>query len=462
MKKFLIHTVAIAALTFTLCACGSDDNEGEGGGSVDEPTEPIAPSGEMEQMTPIESKEFLDNTAKEAINKFRAADQKEFITTCSYFSEHYGYYDFPYDFGFDDEDERVEDASAPGKYMKALARAMESADVSRAAASTVTYVCDLDLAKCKGIYEPVGGSWKRTGDSNDVIFRFTDGAGKACELKAQFTGGTIDGQVTGSESYVDWDDEKNELVEYDVEYVYNYRLPKDLNVTLTSGGTSLANIHLVSDINVEGHSMNIDANITVQNIIANARIEGNDNRINQNTSMTVSGETFMTSIATVNGSNLCNPDFYGVMSEDDVVKLLKNGNVTVSLLDKVRVDATVNYTAALNDAMLGGMYFDSWDFDDNQAAAEKAVKATVNALNDNVKAEVRYNNKQTVQATILWKYIFNDYGYGWEYEIEPLLKFDADGTTYSFEEYFETGFAGIEDNLAGLVQTYEKVWESVK
>ena len=45
----------------------------------------------------------------------------------------------------------------------------------------------------------------------------------------------------------------------------------------------------------------------------------------------------------------------------------------------------------------------------------------------------------------------------WDIEVVPVIAF-PDGTTYEFEEYFETGFDGVASVFENLVDSYYRLW----
>lgn len=448
-KKHFFNYAVAAACVLMLSAC--DDKK------ADEPDVTDDLKGEMEQMTPAESKKFLEETANEVLGKFRAADQRDIIALAAYFEEEYGDLDAPREFVVDESEE----GSLPGYYVRQLAKAVQTGDASRAGAAAIVYTYSLDVEKYRGIYEPLATRWSKVADSKDIVFRFSDQDGKQCELKAAM-GSYQDNSVSTEYEDEYYDFETGTYVEYVEGNVYKFRTPKDMTVTLTCGGKELSSSKVNSDISVAGHSVGVTANVKVANIDAAVKITGTDSQIAMTASFSVSGEQIVSSSATVKGTHLCDFDYLSKMDpddENDMMTLLQSGEAMVSVLNKVRTDATVKYNRSVYKALNGG--WDNYEYD-TQSEAERDVKSAVEALNNNVTATVHYNNKETVQATLFWKYIFDDYSYGWYYEIEPLIKFASDGTTYSFDEYFERGFTSVEDLWDSLLKSYEKVWESSK
>lgn len=447
MKKFGMFMVVCAAMIFASCKDNNDNNE---------PETPSDPSGEVELMTPTESKKYIEETASEFMDKFRAADQKELMALARFVGEEYGELEFPENFEIEEE----KFGNVPN-YIRKMAKALAAGDASRAGAAAIEYTYTLDFTKFTGIYEPGVYEWVKTGNSSDVVFRFKDENGAPCELKAAMAGGNSEGSFV-SDTWVDWDYVNGGRVEYDAQDVVKFKIPKEVTVTLTKAGTNICEAKVNSNIDVKGHNFNVLTNVRAMNITAAAKFDGNDNKVEMSASFGVSGQTLVTSTATLNGSKLCDIDHYIAMDgdEDDMLAMLHNGTAAVSVLNKIRIDADLTYNRDIYLANEGD--WSSWDYN-SKTEAEDAVKKAVESLNKYISAKVRFKNAVTQQASLIWKYQFDSWGSNsWEYYVEPLMKFDADGSTYGFEEYFENGFAGVQDQFESLIKSYKKVWESVR
>ena len=444
-KKTLVQRIATIVAAVAVTACGSDNPDG--------PEEIEDIKGEMEELSPTESKKFLRDAAEEFMAKFQAADQREIITLASYFEETYGELDAPKEFEVEPTESRL-----LKDFFRGMKEAFSQGSPSRAGSAAIVYTYSLNADMFKGVYEPGSRRWTRTESSNDVVFRFKDATGATCEVKAVVSATTSDGQV-------DYTDEGYEYGDYKVDdekYVYKFRIPTDATVTVTCGGNTLVTARVVSQIDVDGHTMSVTSNVSAANIESAVKVDGNDSQVSSSTSLSVSGETLVTGQASVTGSRLCDYTAYRDMEdEDDAIAMFKTGTAVVSVLNKVRVDAEGTYNRSVYKAI------ENQDYDySSQSEAEKAAGNAIDALNDKIKAEVRYNNKETVQATVAWKYKLDDWhssynSYYW-YNLDPVLKFKADDTTYSIEEYFENGFASVTDEWETLQRSYEKVWESVR
>lgn len=448
-KKFSYLSVC-AVLAFGAYSCSDSDPD-----DPQKPDTPDEPSGTMEILTPAQSKQFLESTATDFLNKFRAADQRQLIELAAYAGEKYGDLEAPEEFEISPVN--------PAKMIGALAKAFSHADASRAGTVIFEYTYKLDFSQFTGIYVPGRDSWVKQGDSKDIIFRFDDAKGNKCELKATAAGGASEVNFKDYDYDYDYDYSNDDYTEY--EYISNFevKIPKNLTITLTAGSTTLIDAKVVSDINVKGHRCTIDADITVANLKALAKIEGNDSKATQTSSFSVSGETILSSSASLNGNHLCDIDYFEKNEDDDelAIKVLTNGKATASVLNKVSIDADVTFNADVFEALEGDWY--SWNYN-SKAEAQAAAQAAAKTLEKYLKTKVRYNNTTTEQASLTWGVAFDeDYWYDyWECYLEPLLKFKSDGSTYSFEEYFEKGFGSVEDLFEDILDNYERVWKNAQ
>lgn len=430
MKNYF-NFLLCTALTFSVVSCSDKD---------DEPN--IDGKGTMEQYTPEQSKKYLEETASEAMNMLNPDDQKAVIELCSFFSDVYGDYSFPENFEIENE----ADKSNTKHFMQGMANAASHADVAAMSRYVTEYIYSIDFDKFKGVYEPNKRheEWEKSEDSNDIIFRFDNATGATCELK-------ISGSSKYSSGTIDWADESDY---YTDSYVVDFKLPTEITLSLKEDKTELISGKINSEINVKGHAFNLNVNLTVANIHVEAKMSGTDANVSEFITSTVGGKQFIISKANVTGNHLCDVSFYDNNFGDDydndenkaLSQLLKEGKATVNLINKVSVDGTFTASDAL------------WDALDLYAESSSEAQSYVTALNNSIKATVRYNNTTTEQASVIWEYAPNDWD---EYDIEPLLLF-PDKTTYHFTDYFESGFTSVENLWNSLTRKYKAVWNSVR
>ena len=446
MKTKLLNLALVALLSAGMMACSDKKSEGAGGG---EPEQPGDVSGSMEELSPLESKKFLEGTANEFIEAFQAKDQKALIDLCAYFGENYGHLAAPDNFTIDEREEIIE--SNPGYFMRGLMETFGNGNPTRAASTLIQYFYTLDFDKFKGIYENGTSKWVQTGSSNDIIFRFPGNGGQSCELVAKLSGSNSEGEIViTDEDY--WYDEV-------YEDHYSFKIPKEIDVTLTQGGTALVTGKLYSDLDVKSHKYSVNVNLTAMNVNAAYRIDANDSQVSGSASLTVSGKNLISSSAKINGNKLCDIDNYLSMdmeTGDALASLLKSGEASMSVLNKVRVDAKATYNTALYEAFATD--YDDYEFD-SKYDAEKAIEKAIDTIEKNVEALVRYNNKETVQAKLVWGYEEESYGYWWQYRLVPQMQFISDGSVYDFGKYFSSGFSSVESAWQDLLESYQKVWE---
>ena len=453
LKKYLPAFAAAMALSLSVVACNDEEPAQNEEKPVVKPDDPDQPGGN-DVLDPVQSKRFLEQTAEEYLNLFRAADQRALISLCNYFDREYGYLEAPDEFeieGYDDADTY--------RLVRGMLRGMAYGDASRAASSVFSWSCSIDFEQFAGIYEPGNRKWVKVKDSDDIVFKFRNEAGGDCELRATALRNVSDVSFTIVYAGEKYNPATGRWEELQYEDNYNIRLPKELTVTLTSGGTVMSDAKLVSTIDLDRHSLSVDADMTAANLRGVVKIKGSDSKVTAESGLYISNSLTTTAEITVNGSHLCDYDYLSGLgdSSDDILKVFHSGEVKTSVLGKVQIDGSISFDRDVIGAMNG--YWDDDEYD-TPAQAEADVKKAVDALNRNFKTEVRYNKGKAVQATLAFQHKYNEWYYYWEYEIEPMIYFAADKTSYSFEQYFGSGFSGVETLFADIVNNYKKVWES--
>lgn len=447
----------IALAVVALASCGDSKTESE-------ITDPDIPGSNnpnpMEVMTPEQSKTFLQNAATDFLNKFKPEDQKAAIELAAYYSEVYGDLDAPAEFYVEADGKN----RLPAVYLKALSSAARG-DMDGLTRAAISYSYTLKFDRFVGIYEPntKKGEWVKTGDSKDVVFKFTNKAAQPVELKVSQGGGIYDLDFTLTDWNYNYNYETESYEEYEEKYNYFLSVPKNVEVTLKENGKELANSNIVSNIDVRGHILSAQIVATLMNLKAEVNVSGNDNKVEANTTFYVSGEKVGNAYATVNGSHLCDKSKYESFEEmeddeieSELTKMLKNGNCAVDLLGKVQVYGQVTYYKEMPSDLSG--YFDNYDYDTKEQARNECQRAC-NRLNDKVKTQLRYNNTSTDQATLQFIPEFDEWYYGyWEYYVTCNLLF-PDKTSYSIDSYFDN-FTNVSNKWDTLLDAYEKIWDT--
>ncbi len=437
-------------------ACGGDDED------FDAPDGPEG-EGSMEQMTPTQSKVHIQEVTTDFMDKFDPADQKEAITLFNDFGALYGDLDLP--LNFQGETKQY----APGKFFRTLAKGLSGKDVVALSRAASSIVYNIKFQAATGIYEPGKESWTKVQNSDNIVFRFNDKSGHRAEMIITGKGATNDLSFDFNDEDGYWDYDLQQWITEEYVYTYNISIPREITVKVSVGGNTLVDGRVNSTVNVKGHNFDINADMTVANIRVTATTTGNDSKVTESSEVYVSGEKLATTSATVNGNDLCNIEkIYQAMEEADsddydddddyssmltVSDFIKNGSAKVSLMDQLQIYAQGNLNKEME--MLMDSYWDSYEYDGNKNAAKRDCEKAANVFNNNIHAQVRFNNTATDQATITFRaglYEETYYNY-WEYYVEPLLYFPKDGTTYSFEDYF-SGFNSLETIFNNLVNRY--------
>lgn len=427
---------------------------------VDNPEGPQG-SGTMEVMTPEQSKEFLQDAATEFLNKLNPEDQRAVVVLAAYYDSMYGEYDAPVEF------ELVPDGKGrtPNRFMKAIGDAAKG-DLDALTRAAMTYTYSVKFDQFAGIYEPSSRdrAWVKTGNSNDIIFRFSHNPGQGpVELKVTQSGGVSDVDFTLKDWDYDWDENGN-FYEYEEEYKYFLSVPKNVTATLTEDGKELAKTTAVTNIDLDKHKVNANVDATLMNVSATARVEGEDSKVSAQSEYFVSGEKVADAYATVTGNHLCDKDKWQSMEDEDddiveaeLAKMLKSGDCGGNILDKVQVYGQVSYYKEMPTDL--DNYYDYYDYDRDKNKAQQACQDACNRLNKNVKTQLRYNNTKTDQGTLQFVPYFDSWGSDyWEYYISANLLF-PDGTSYNVDSYFEK-FTNVSNKWSTLLDAYEKIWDS--
>lgn len=458
MKISDLKWAALAVIV--LASCSDKKSDGE----IDNPEGPQG-SGTMAVMTPEESKEFLQTTATDFLDKFKPEDQKAMIDLAGYYDTEFGDFEAPEEFEIKRDDAR---SRTPRNFLRALASAAQG-DLDGLTRAAATYSYTIKFDQFAGVYEPSkkNEAWMKTGSSKDIIFKFMNRAGQQVELKVTQSGGVSDIDYSVTDTDWEWVDGEGYT---EVEEVYNYYLsiPKTVTVTLTENGRQLAYTNMVSSIDVKGHTLSADINATLMNLGATAKVNGTDSKVEARMEFMVNNSKIASGYATLNGSNLCNIDKYEAMEDMDddeldaeLARMFSNADCGVDLLGEVQVYGQATYYKDMPEDMDG--YFDYWDFDGDRNAAQKACQDACNRLNRYVKTQVRYNNTSTDQATLQFLPVFNPWYGGvdyWDYGIDAHILF-PDGTSYDLESYFDK-FTLVSNKWDTLIDAYETIWDQAR
>lgn len=389
-------------------------------------------------MTPTEAKLYMEQVAIDFLNKFNPDEQADVISLANYFVNTYGDLEEPEEWGLDEYDEGYYYSAR--KVMRGLQSALSHRNIY---AMSRAFDGVYDFERFAGVWVPGTGRWVKESDSKDIVFKFKGVNGETCLATA--TG-------TGSESSMTVDG-------------YTGRVPENVNVTITEGGKTHAKATVKSTVDESGHYANATIDVQAANITTYIELSANDNRITQNTTISVSGANVITTKAVVDGKDLCNRSKIESLIEnedgDGIADLFTRATVDIDVINRLQVG--IEATQFRQIANIIGSDYDSYEYDDRDAAYNDC-RNDANTLNSNMLTALYYNSS-VKQAGILFQPKLEDYGadYGyedWEWYFEPVMHFEADNTTYGFEEYFgNSRFVSVETLWDSLFNNYKRLWK---
>lgn len=437
IKKYFYLLACASLIAFPSCS-DSDDNNGGGG----EATGTISPEN---------SKENLANAAIEVMDMFQPEDQKELFDIAEYFGAQYGDLEFP---SFDNGSKAGYATSA--KEFFSEIRNFASGDLTALSRAMNSYTYDIKYSLYTGIYEPGAYAWVKTGDSKDIIIRFKDKNNKNVELKVSATGTPY--EYTFTDEYEDYWETVRE--------VYNIECPRNVDVKLTCGNETLVDGSAKTNVNIDGHSFSVDADVTAANIRAIASTSGKDSRITETSEVRIDGKSVISTEATVNGSHLCDIEYMQRISDYDdddeydasIFDMFKNASAKVDILGKITVEAEGNLSKNLLNAMNDENfdYWDSYEYDSKEEARADCQKAC-DIINNSFSCVIRFDKDgkaPIVAVPALYEEKWYDY---WEYYLGGVIKF-ADDSTVSIDDYFGRGFDSVSRRYENVINSYRRAW----
>lgn len=424
MKKLYIYgtavLMALSAPVFT--SCGSDDDEPKDNPNVG----PDKPNGEL---SPEDSKAYLEDVGKAFLQQFKPEEQQQLIELVSYFEENYGDLEAPEEWEDDDYD-WGDYSMNPNDVFAALKDGMRGNISAMTRAGSV-----YEFKTYSGIYQPGNGRWKKTDDSDKIIFRFFKN-GETCELVAT--------DLKAGE----W-----RPSEFDPNLEEQYIIPYKVGVSLTEKGQELMNGTISFVPNYKSKTCTASYDITAANLRMIANLDANDTRVTMKAQGAVNGKTLVESNTVAEGSHLCDYDI--LKSTDDFTSLLDAAVANMDIIGKVQLKSKASHFDKVAK-LLGTTYTsnNSNNYDDGRKKCDKDCKE----LNRYIETGVYYST-DVKQASIEYQpYLYGDTNSWWEWAPESVISF-SDGTTYEFDDFFgDTQFLSVKNLYEDLVDSYMKLW----
>ena len=431
MKK-IFYLATAAALTFASCNKDKEDN-----------STPEAPSGKgdvKEALSNTSAQEKLESYATEFINKFKPTDQELAISTLNTLADLFDELDVP-DYWQDDEEKPYsKKKNIVASYASNLAKSLSKKDYSKAAEVDDEYFVELD--EYAGIYEAKDGKWERT-DSKDLVFKFKSD-GKDCEFKAVEKGSTVEETFNN-------DGEK-----------YKVGAPSGVEISLTCGGENLIKTSAVANYKSR-QSLSVDVTCTVANLSVTSETSIENTKLSDKQTVSIDGTTLIWTEISATGNHFTDVSHYETLaaSEDEGENENPKDYIT-GVNGKVNVmgNIQITYDMKLDD------YFNSLDAFDYDESDKSSVDKYCTAWNNTYNWKFFYSGTDVQQGTLKMQPELQDSWTSYsgkkheEWGLQPVICFDADGTSFAVEDYFnEDKFADTDDQVQTLFDKYEAYWK---
>ena len=419
MKKYLYLA---AAAVFTLSACHKD--------SKDEvtPSDPQGKGDVKEALDNQKSKEQLQTYATDFLNAFKPEDQKRAINVLNAFADAFDENDKPASWS-SDEDEPM----FMGNYASNLAKSLEKKDYANATKVNDDFVWNFE--EYTGVFEANGEEWVKTAESSDIVFKFKCD-GKDCEFKAVSSGNVSDSFDNG-----------NELIKID--------LPANVTITLTQAGDELVKTVFVANYKTQSN-MKTTVTLTVANMIVTSETTITNTELSDIQTLSIDGNTLIHYTFGLKGNHFCDLDHFETVAQDDSYDEIKTKDYVESMYGKINVMGNVQITL---DANFGSDFDKLDDFDHSNT--KESVEEYCNAWNNVFKMKFFYSGSNVQQGSFKQQPVGETLSWGFEdWRSELVIEFEADGTTYAFEDYFnEDKFADTNNQYDALWDKYEAYWK---
>ena len=442
--KFLCLAMAMSLM---FVACGGDDDSKDEGIVVPDSE---SPGSNVNSMTPKEQKEYLEQTARQLLSRINANDFKPVTDILNYVEEKYSgseYYDY-----------------RTGKYVyegydnSVLDDWFESAlELCEGTMSNNVQKNFYTAANFRARFVAGNNGWEKQGSSDGLEFHFTDAQNQACVLK-----------IWASDRYTKahlslLDETRWKYVngkEIQQRYENAIGVPAEATATLTRGGTTLVSVKVNTalkmakediDLATDNYEATADVSTCGYNVVVEKASFMGDNKAYAAVKVFKGSEQLLSAEAEANGKVRLTTQSeyrYGYYREwtEFEVKEAGRGVFKVDVQGKVQaigeikdIDRFLDYSEKTHD--------NRWD--------EANFKRAIDNANEELNIGLYYDGKNTRMATVkLSTQTSRKYGEIY-YEAVPAIYFN-DGTSYSFEEYFdETYFKKVINNFEDLVNDFK-------
>ena len=421
MKKYLFMAM-MAAVVMGFNGCkdgptgnGGGDDDKQGGGDINK--EAIT-----EQLSPEQTKEHLMKIANGLIGKFNTNDQKAALQLMDGMIEKYEDYNWePIGNYFET---RYEDLFAAPRYMRAVLRGE-----SPVPAMSHAYTFSFEGERVIWEADDAQRTWVNKGKSSDnsIILRAKDKSGTMCEAKFWGSGSTKTYEVTWQENGEN--------------HTATGIIPENVHFTLTQGSKLIASADLKQDMQRNNHAtFHIDAKVV--NLRWTTDLDIRTTNGSFGFAFYYGEEKLLSALANLpkykllgkdNSTDVESYENWIEQYEEHYDELLRE----IGSADAI-VDIFGMAQGKINITNGGQAYTDISNLDkgDVPTYTQQGAQQYCDVIN---KADIRMM-------------VINDYD---GYRPEPVLYFPIDGTSYSFEQYFDRApFTDLQQSVENLINSY--------
>ena len=233
-KWMWLSTFALMLTAPVVTSCGDEEDE-----KIENPDKPLSPNDSIPVQSPVNQKEFLEETGIQLMNQLNASDFQNVEDLARYVGE---FVIEEYDYSEVEEWSQgcLEDMITPlGNEEKEYGWGIEKIS---------NYACLYRASAFTGHFVAKDGVWKYS-KANDLQFTFNDEAGKTCVLKLTTSGKKKTVYAGESTDWVDYDySDEIGYIDYIDKFENRVEVPEKVVLTLTQGGKAIATFTLTTDL----------------------------------------------------------------------------------------------------------------------------------------------------------------------------------------------------------------------
>lgn len=413
MRKLFKWVLPCLCMTALTVGCNDDNGEPERQGK------PVT------ELTPDENKKELEDIGRKLLSKVTPADHETLILTATRFIEI--------------SDELEIESKAPRNVpavMQTISAICSKSDLGKMLTFTRSSSDLYKAAQYYGIYtyNETTKVWDRTNSDDRLEFRY----------KFNSKDAVIKLVASGNETNVEINDDEQVAI------------PENVSLVATLGATELCKVTVATQLDNNQHTARVEAELSASGYTFHVVTDASGSVISGICYLGKGDEILIAAQAEVNGKNMTNP------SDDDIdnpQNMFRKASTQISILDDMNISASCSDIKGLADELDNIDH--SGDQNGNKYNDEKSTKAEANLYNKYMAVDMRYNGSDAViakfnfQAYLDYSYSYNDHSREY-WEIEPIITFTQDNSSYSMDDYFdETSFQSLIDMAEDLYDEYE-------